>query len=179
MPSLNRTLTAQSPRVSQSGLDVLRIGHQLRIGAAQVIRGAMPHSRKRMIPLVSACGVSRARHGDDTNPLYRTACWLVELRDSGAPRERAQRIVDWLQEQVDNLWPPDPADINTASEAEQEVDGQEDAAQLAYHLGRPGARELWVEHLRTSRARERTLLIALEAEARGEAESAQAQQRAA
>jgi hypothetical protein len=113
---------------------------------------------------VSACGLSRARHGDETNPLYRLACYLVELRDSGAERDKAQRIVDWLQEQVDGLWPPDPDDVTRASEAEQEVDGEEDAAQLAYHLNKPGARAQWLELLRAHSARARTLIRALEAE---------------
>jgi hypothetical protein len=144
----------------------------LRDEAAEDVKLAFPADEsKRLLglPCASPWGISRARHGDDTNPLYRVRCWILALRKIGAPRERAQRIIDRLQDLVDMLWPTDDdEDPTKLSEREQEVDGPEDGLQLAYALGRPGSRRAWINQLVDRRAVERQLIRALEAEERRE-----------
>jgi hypothetical protein len=108
MPNLTATVSQRAPRVPQRNRDLLQMMDLLRDEAAEDVKLAFPADEsKRLLglPCASPWGISRARHGDDTNPLYRVRCWILALRKIGAPRERAQRIIDRLQDLVDMLWP--------------------------------------------------------------------------
>src|SRR5690606_9073071 len=61
------------------------------------------------VPGAGRHGISRALNGCTSNPLYRIAALFVVMKRLGMGRERAQRIVNWLQEIVDAIWPPEEA----------------------------------------------------------------------
>lgn len=167
--SLSPTVRPAASVVTQSRADIVRLIEHLRTDAATEIDLAFPRQLKHyQVPGVSAFGLSRAKNGDVSNPLYRTACYIVALRMSGAPREKAQRIVDWLQSLVDLLWPPKhDASARSLVRREQEIDGAEDLAECDYLLASPGAAAVWLGCIRERRAHDASLIAALEAEVYG------------
>jgi hypothetical protein len=73
---------------------------------------------------VSRCGISRARNGDHTSPLYRMAGWLVALRRAGADRSTADRLIGWLSDVADQLWETDPR-VVSLEELSEEIEAAE------------------------------------------------------
>lgn len=74
------------------------------------------------VPGASRTGLSRAMNGSTTNPLWRIAVFFLLLKRLGLGRERAQRLVDWLQELVDVIWGEEDASLDEVLEHEQELD---------------------------------------------------------
>lgn len=152
--------------------EILRIIEEMRTGAGELMREVFPGSLKRyVLPHLPASTISKAREAYVCGAFFRAGLYILALRIGGAPRERAQRLVDHLQEWVDRLWPvatPD-APVTDIVRKAQETDTQEDAAETAYLAavieGDPvriaAAREAWVTLLRQCRADERSLLLAL------------------
>jgi hypothetical protein len=127
------------------------------------MRAAFPAGLKRFsFPGLPETTLTRARQGSACSAFYRSALVLLALRVGGAPRERAQRLVDRLQDLVDRLWPPEEIPpTKQLSRQEQAVDGAENVAQLDYHDDVPGASARWADLLRERQAITRTLLLRL------------------
>lgn len=140
----------------------------LRVGAAREMRAAFPGELKRYaLPRLPETTLSKARLGYMCGPFFRAGLCILALKVGGAPRERAQRLVDWLQDLVDQWWPPvgEPTpDMPELVRTEQEIDGAEDREETDYLLGIPGARTRWLGMLRRRRAHDCTLIQRLEAE---------------
>lgn len=104
------TVAALFRNVVPRGRDVLRVMDVLKDESAVEVAAAVSGASIRRIvaadvPGASAYGLSRAINGADSNPLYRLAAVLVLMKRLGMGREKAQRLVDFLQAIVDALWP--------------------------------------------------------------------------
>lgn len=116
------------------------------------------------VPDVGRHGISRAINGSRTNPLFRLAGMFVLMKQMGLGRDRAQRLVDHLQDLVDMIWPPEdvPA-LEEVLEAEQDLDAEDDPHQQ--RIGRdPGALERMLEAKCRQRAHDGTVIVALKRE---------------
>ncbi len=105
-------------------------------------------------------GISRAANGV-FNPLGKIATWMILLRALGLDRSRALRFVDWLQSWVDRLWPAEDVEQDDLQLRTQLCDIEEDAAEAAYHAGRPGALARWVTATEVYIAQARCQLVVL------------------
>lgn len=125
----------QNPRL------VLRLLDSLRVEASdtmsEVLDGA---SHKRIktadVPGVGPTFVSRCTNNGDCNPLWKIAGLLVLMKRLGMGRERAQRMVDWLQDLIDAIWPESEAeDFEGVMVEEQELDAADDGPQMRAMCG--------------------------------------------
>ncbi len=142
---------------------VLRVVEEIRVEAGEEMKRAFPGALKRYaLPYLPESTLSKARMAYVCCPLFRAALCIVALRVGGAPRERAQRLVDSLQALVDRLWPKEEAEASADELVRKEtrIDGAEDREQTDMLLGVVGARERWLECLRERRALDATLLRA-------------------
>lgn len=148
----------------RSAVDV-RVLDGMRAEAAHVAQVMFPGALKRVnaVPGLHQTSISRSRAGDATNPLYRLGLWMVALRVSGAPSERAALAVEYLQELVMRLWPPADLDEGALHRREQELNGEENVWQLRCVLGEKGARAHYVEVMREYIAVAGQLVAAIEA----------------
>lgn len=143
-------------------MDVLRDEAALELDAA--LHGATGKRIARAdVPGASRTGLSRAANGCESNPLYRLAAVLVLMKRLGMGRERALRLVDWLRELVDQIWPEEEEarDFGEVMGAEQAIDGEEDRYQVDACLGIPGAAERMLEVVRQRRAHDAVVISAL------------------
>lgn len=100
------------PNVPRKTADYARLADMLRDEAALEMMDALDGVSGKKIdaaafPGISRHGVSRACNGDPSNPLYRIAALFLLLKRLGMDRKRAKRIVQWLDELIDQLWPPE------------------------------------------------------------------------
>lgn len=150
---------------SQHGsVSVVRITESLRESAAAIVREAFPGRLKVFgtVPGVHRTGISRARAGCSTSPLFRLALWFLALRRAGLPAARARLMVAWLDSLVRRLWSPCSSDIDALSRAEQSAEAAETELQLAYALGDTAVGAQWLAALRRERAAIDELIDALE-----------------
>lgn len=162
------TIAAPRPRVAQPPAEWLRRRDGLLGRASAEIQAVFPRrglKRIRHLGWAHYHGLSRARNGDASSPLYRLSVWLLALLATGAPRADAQRLVDFLQSLVDAWWAGGCADLLALAQREQEIDAREDIEEVAYLCGREGARERWLGFLRQRRAHDAELIVALELQA--------------
>lgn len=120
-------LSLPSAAVAHKRGRFVRMTDLLRGEAAAEIAAALEGvSGKRVeragVPGANRTGLSRAMNGSTTNPLWRIATFFLLLKRLGLGRERAQRLVDWLQELVDVIWGEDDPPLEEVLEHEQELD---------------------------------------------------------
>lgn len=107
----------------------------LRGEAAEVLAdvfGDVPGKRieQQSLPGYGRHGISRAINGCSSNPLFRIIGFFVLMKRLGMTGDRAQRIIDFLQEVKDSIWPPEePLDPRKVLEEEQRLDSQDDEPQ--------------------------------------------------
>lgn len=97
------------------------------------------------VPGFGRQGISRALNGCVSNPVFRLAAWFHLARRLGIPKSRLQRIIDWLQEQLDRAYDDVPAaPLKDVLEREEELDGRDaGGVQMRAYAGcRDAAREL-------------------------------------
>lgn len=153
----------QNPRL------VLRLLDSLRVEASdtmtEVLHG-VSHKRIRSadVPGVGPTFVSRCTNGGDCNPLWKIAGLFVLMKRLGMGRGRAQRIVDYLQELVDLIWPEDDVPpLDDVLDTEQDLDAEDDPHQQ--RIGRdPDAIARMLDVKRRQRAHDRTVIFALRRE---------------
>lgn len=107
------------------------------------------------VPGAGRHGISRALNGCTSNPLFRVAALFLLMKRLGLGRERAQRIVDWLQEVVDAIWPPNEGEEREAKEVlaeDQRLRLASEGAQTRLAWGEAGAAGEALEIARAQRA---------------------------
>lgn len=163
LASLGR-MESRVPKLQHTAGEIVREMERLRVGAAEIVNQAFPVRRKLPvgIPGLHRTGVSRARAGCTSNPLYRLAMWFLVLS-----YEECLLLIRWLLDQVRLIRPAARASVHELSLREQVIEGQENNFQLAYTGGDLGARADWIRALRAERAVIDELLVALEAEEAG------------
>ena len=110
---------------------LLRI-EQRREEAARVVRAATPGcvKRYRIRGAIHPTAISRARKGDDSNPILRVAIMMESIVQAGGTREHLELIVAHLQGVVDDLAPASSVCFDEAMRAEQRADAAEDVVQV-------------------------------------------------
>lgn len=153
------TMQPQRPAVPRNQIEVARLSDQLRKEAAQVWSEAFEGvSGKRInavrFPGLTRHGISRAANGDVSNPLFRIAVVFLLMKRLGLGRERAQRIVDWLQAVIDWVY-ADEEEEREAKEVlaeDQRLRLASEKVQTRLAWGEPGAAEEALEIARAQRA---------------------------
>jgi hypothetical protein len=153
--------------VAQTERDVLRASDALRDEAALELASVLEGTTcKRLVradvPTCGAYAISRALNGGDSNPLYRVAMVFVLMKRMGMGRERAQRILNWLQELVDAIWPPEELPVlEDALAKDQDLDTGDDSLRFKAVLGCPEARARLIEIKRGQIAHAGVVILAL------------------
>lgn len=143
------TVVAQNPRFVLQATDALRDDAALEL--SEVLRGVTGKQLTRVsVPTCGPYAISRALRGGDNNPLYRTACLFVAMKRLGMGRERAQRVVNWMQEVVDSVWGAEGATerLTDVLDRDQEQDVRDD---LPRHRAAAGCEESARELLNVKR----------------------------
>lgn len=154
-PSTMHTCRGAVPR-TRAG--VARLSDELREEAAKVWSEAFEGvSGKRInsvrFPGVTRHGVSRAANGAPSNPLYRIAVVFIVMKRLGLGRERAQRIVDFLQWVIDWLYgDEEEREPKEVLAEDQRLRLASEAAQTRLAWGEPGAAGEALEIARAQRA---------------------------
>lgn len=156
----------QSGRGLVRAMDLVRDEAALELGA--VMTGASgKRIRSAGVPGASRTFLSRSSNGDSCNPLYRLAAIFLLMKRLGMGRERALRILGWLTEIVDQLWPEEEADLGEALEADSALDPDDDHLRFRAALGDEGAARALVEVKRRQVAQGQVVLVALRAQIGG------------
>lgn len=160
------TLPTASRFVVQSPTSVLRLMDAMKDDAALEFAAVLDGVSGKQIDRanVPTCGkyaVSRALNGGDCNPLYRIVGVFALMKRLGLSRSRAQRVIDWLQEVVDNLWPEGEEDLDAVLDKEQELDAMDDLPQQRATRGCVESMQELLEIKRRQRAHDRTVIFAL------------------
>ena len=114
------------------------------------------------VPGMTRTGISRAANGSESNPLYRIAAAFVLMKRLGLGKERAQRVVDWLQTIVNEVWPDEEErDFGQVMGQEQAIDSDEDRHQVDACLGVPGAAARMLTAVQQRHAHDRVVLAVL------------------
>lgn len=114
----------QFPSVDLRDLD------RLREDAADVLRRATTRAGKRYAPVVAPTSLARARQGDSSNPVYRTATLLLAMRRAGEPYDAAALLLAHFRSLAASLWRTDLPALETATLDEAEADAAEDIAEI-------------------------------------------------
>lgn len=116
-------------------------------------------------------GISRAANGCATNPLFRVVGLFVLMRRLGMSGELAQRIIDWMQEVKDAVFPAeDLPPLEEVLDREADLDAEDDPHQQ--RIGRiPGAAARMLTAKRRQHAFDRTVIQALRRHVEAEAAS--------
>lgn len=141
--------------------DALRDEAALELGA--VLAGTTCKSLGRAnVPTCGPYAISRSLNGGDGNPLYRVAMVFVLMKRLGMGRERAQRILNWLQEIVDAIWPPaDLPALEEVLERDQDLDTGDDSLRFKAVRGCPDAKAQLIEIKRGQIAHAGVVILAL------------------
>ncbi len=136
---------AQNPRFLLQATDILRDDAAIELGT--VLSGITGKQLTRAgVPTCGSYAISRAVRGGDNNPLYRIACLFVAMKRLGIGRDKAQRVVNWLQEIIDSVYGAEAettADLQDILESDQEQDPRDDLPRYRAALGcAAAAREL-------------------------------------
>lgn len=160
------TLPLAAPSVVRTATDFSHLADTLRDEAALELRASLDGATcKRMeraaFPGFGLHGISRALNGSPSNPLYRLAALFLVMKRMGMGRQGAQRIIDWLQEIVDLIWPAeDLPPLEDVLDTEQDLDAQDDPHQQ--RIGRdPEAVARMLEVKRRQLAHDRIVVLAL------------------
>lgn len=162
------TMQGNGPRVVQNRRDFLRLTDAIRVDAAAVLRSVLEGaSWKRVqsedVPGAKAEFLSRAKNGCDCNPLYRLASLFLLMKRLGMGREGALRLLGFLKELVDWIWPPEEApSLEKALEQKSEQDPRDDHLRFQVVRGCPVARVRLIEETRREIAVDEVLLLALQ-----------------
>lgn len=154
------------PNIAHSGTDFMRLMDVVRDDAALALDACLDgisqqKVRSARVPSASVTFLSRAKNGADSNPLYRIAAVFVLMKRLGLGRERAQRIIGWLQEIVDELWPDTEAELNKALDTDQQLDPEDDTLRYQARLGDADARRKLLEVKRKQMAHDAVVIDAL------------------
>jgi hypothetical protein len=125
------SLRPEREPVAQNSDVVLRLSEALRSEAAMVLADAVDGlTVKRIeqanVPGAGATFLSRAANGDNCNPLFRLAALFVLMKRAGMGRERALRILGWLREVIDAIWPAEDADLEEVLNEDERLDPEDD-----------------------------------------------------
>ena len=160
------TLPLPAPSVVRTAADFSHLADTLRDDAALELRAALDGATcKRMeraaFPGLGLHGISRALNGSPSNPLYRIAVLFLVMKRMGLGREGAERIIGWLQEIVDLVWPPEEVpSLEEVLDKEQDLDAEDDPHQQ--RIGRdPEAAARMLEVKRRQLAHDRVVVLAL------------------
>ena len=129
-------------------------------------------SQKRIkqaaVPGVSVTFISRAKHGDVGNPLFRLAALFLTMKRLGMTRKQALQLLDWLRAVIDWAFPPDEeaAELEKAIEADARADVADDVPRLMARLGSVEAKREYLEASREIVASKTVVIRALEVELR-------------
>lgn len=146
------------------GLELLRVEAAREVG--RLFDGV---SGKRinaaLVPGITRHSVSRAMNGDEANPLYRLPSWFVLCRRIGVPKERLQRVINWLQAALDAAYADDSAPtLDEVMAKEQEHDAAEDPAQMRAALGCRESLGEWLDKVLARHAYDRKVIATVSAE---------------
>ncbi len=140
---------ARARPVVKSRRRLVRDSDFLRERAADELRAALAGvSVKRIdradVPGAGRTWISRCRNGDMANPLYRLASIFILGRMLGIPKSRFQRLIDWLQSQLDRAYDDTPEpDLGDVLDHDAELDPTDDVLRFRAAMGCPDAlREL-------------------------------------
>lgn len=128
--------------------ELLRVIDSLRVESAELMREVFPGNLKRYaIPNLPESTISKAREGYVCSAFFRASLYILALRLAGARRERAQRLVDRLQDLVNKWWPADQSSaLEEMLDQEGDADAEEDRAEMRYLLN-PNCPERRAEYL--------------------------------
>lgn len=167
------TLPIPGVRVLKPGREVVRLTDQLREDAAREVEAALDGASGKRIRAAGVPGagltyLSRIRHGDDGNPLFRLASLFVLGRMLGIPKERFQRLLDWLQTKLDEAYAdaPEPS-LDTVLETDSVLDPIDDRDRFLAARGCPAAARRLLENKRRQFAHLRGMIRALSSNVRG------------
>lgn len=149
-----------APRYSHLA-DVLRCEAATEMDA---VMGGVPgkHLSSAAVPGCGRHGVWRAINGAESNPLFRLAAMFLVMKRLGMGREGALRLLGWLREVVDAIWPEEEAPaFEEVMQQEAEVDTEEDRYQTATCLGVPGAAERMLDAIRRRHALDPVVMAVL------------------
>jgi hypothetical protein len=161
------TIGGRGSAVVQNRRDFLNLTDAIRGEAAAVLKSVLEGaSWKRVqsedVPGAKAEFLSRAKKGCDSNPLYRIAALFLLMKRLGMGRESALRLLGWLTELVDWIWPPEETpSLETALERDSEQDPRDDHLRFMAAKGCPEARVKLIDETRREIAVNQVLLIAL------------------
>lgn len=126
------SIATQWPSVAQKPGWLVRLSDSLRDEAAREISTALDGvtckqiSRAR-VPGVGVTFIARIKNGDAANPAYRLASIFVMGRILGVPKSRFQRLIDWLQERLDEAYGEgEKPDLEEVLEKDSELDPRDD-----------------------------------------------------
>lgn len=164
---LNFGPAAQS--VVHNGRGVMRLTDALRDEAALVLGDALAGVSGKRIRMAAVPGagrtfISRCTNGGDCNPLYRIAGLFLLMKRLGMGRGGALKLLGWLEELIDQIWPPeDVPPLDEVLDTEQDLDAADDPHQQ--RIGRdPAAVERMLEIKRRQHAHDRIVILALRRE---------------
>lgn len=142
--------------------EVLPMLEALRTEAATVVTDAFPGGLKRYtLPLLPESTITKARRGYTCSPVYRHDLCILGLRKGGAPRERAQLMVDHAQDLIDRLWPVEEEDPRQVSIRETEAQSEAEPLQARYQGGDDSVAPDLVVRLKRHRAALTTFILSL------------------
>lgn len=152
----------RTAREDARGLDALRAEAAREVG---LLFDGVSGKRINMalVPGLTRHGISRAMNGCDGNPLYRLPSWFVLCRRVGVPKDRLQRVLDWLQRCLDRAYDDVPTpNLEDVLREEQERDAAEDVAEMRVATG-GSAEDLraWLDRLLDRHAYDRTVIAAV------------------
>ncbi len=155
-------------KIAHTAREDVRVMDALRAEAAMEVERLFDGvSGKRinmaLVPGIRRHSISRAANGCDGNPLYRLPSWFVLCRRLGVPKERLQRVIDWLQRCLDRAYDDVPApELEDVLREEQERDAAEDVAEMRVATGGDveDLRE-WLSRIMDRHAYDRTVIAAV------------------
>lgn len=154
--------------VAQPRRSVMRVAEDLRDSAAKELSVALDGVSTKRVKSASVFGagatfLSRAQNGDSSNPLFRLASLFVLGRTIGVPKERFQRILDWLQTRLDEAYADQPKpSVKEVLETASELDPRDDHLRYMAAQGCAESRARLVEETRVQMAFARTVIYTLE-----------------
>lgn len=137
-PSLPRNVARDAPLVAQNPREFLRAMSEEAAAETRFAFDGIPGKAitRAGVPGVNPYQISRAMNGGVVNPLIRLVGWFVVMKRLGMGRERALRLVEWLREVVDLVWPPEDAPaLEEVMEKETELDAADDPPQMRASYG--------------------------------------------
>jgi hypothetical protein len=121
-----------APNRARSPLDLFRASERVRLDAAHETAALFDGvSGKRItaaaVPGATRNSISRALNGCESNPAWRLAGWFVLCRRLGIPKAWPQRLIDWLQTELDRAYGDTPPEsLEEVLDRDAELDGRDD-----------------------------------------------------